>query len=792
MHLKKQFGSFCPILDAKAPFALQLHGDTTQSPGAAQTHELWSAKYPYEDFFLSANDEGVKKNEEEKNVSGFDLLGSTERQATFLWQVSGPRFSDPSFIKQGVEEYYKFLDLRNHAPNQVIVPTIQIDLMWHTHILASLRSYNQDCHAIMKTEFNHDDALNDNKLDEYFHATKRLWKKHYGEDYFVEGGMSRGEPPTAFYSLEWGLVNPSSTIVWCWKETPQLVQGHDKSKIVGSPADCWIQYDKTIGDKLEQTFQKQGGTGTYLPLNEYRVNFSDMKQIKLTTGYERDVQRMEIHWCWQETPGSIYNQDQASIIGNPAACMVKYDRDATAKLEATFQDQGGTGTFSALPAYVVDFDTMSQTKTSTGYKRNVQRMPVAANGYGTELPEEPEIVIPPSQTPITVFVPPVPPPTTVARDLATEATATVSVPTTQPTAVSQQVKPPSSSATANANSNRIKNSMFLCLTFCFCLCILVVGVVVVGNVLASSEEDMEDNGQLTSSPGPTPLGPVPTSATNTTADFTLAPKTPTLAPNVVPPPPPISSVNGDSQERWRCGVEPDMAHIESRGLPTCLRIEPSQPLSGSVPRKPDGPLCMYGGESLTEPPMWCYIDPTASTYKSYYLWWSPCTNCGTAWRLDEDRDDDKSHFKSPAGNPGPFDYPPIGEDWLRWTGSSWSEDIDMEITPCDPEECWITSGSPLPNVQESGGFSDFQESSSEEENAVPLGLLIVVGVSVMFLAVVIYHITKKDGCQQQGSGRNASSSGVGTGGAVVGTHGGGGGGCGGGGGGCGGGGCGGC
>ena len=144
------------------------------------------------------------------------MLASTDRQATFLWQVSGPKFSCPKFLEDGVDNYYKFLSLRKHAPSQVIVPTYQIDLMWHTHILSSLSGYYKDCRAIMDSALHHDDSLNDRTdggpLDVAFGQTKALWKEHYGTEYSVVGGMYRGEPPGEYYNRDWGLYNRKNDI----------------------------------------------------------------------------------------------------------------------------------------------------------------------------------------------------------------------------------------------------------------------------------------------------------------------------------------------------------------------------------------------------------------------------------------------------------------------------------------------------------------------------------------------------------------------------------------------------
>jgi hypothetical protein len=225
--LKHRFGKDCPILEANPPFTFQLQGydDSSESSfqlqagGSSeyQTRDLWKQRYPEEPFEISLQSakSGIEHAYENLCLNGFDLLGSTERQASFLWQVSAPRFQDKTFLDQGVDNYHRFLQLRKHAPSQtILVPTYQIDLMWHTHILTSMKAYQEDCLAIIGTALHHDDSLNDRTeggaLDTAFSATKVLWKEQYHEDYHVCGGMYRGEPPASFSHPEWSPLHDAS------------------------------------------------------------------------------------------------------------------------------------------------------------------------------------------------------------------------------------------------------------------------------------------------------------------------------------------------------------------------------------------------------------------------------------------------------------------------------------------------------------------------------------------------------------------------------------------------------
>jgi hypothetical protein len=43
-------------------------------------------------------------------------------------------------------------------------------------------------------------------LDLSFKSTQQLWKKEYGCDYVIEGGMYRGEPPAGFFQEGWDAL----------------------------------------------------------------------------------------------------------------------------------------------------------------------------------------------------------------------------------------------------------------------------------------------------------------------------------------------------------------------------------------------------------------------------------------------------------------------------------------------------------------------------------------------------------------------------------------------------------
>ena len=223
-HVMIRFGKL--VETPETAFQVQFEDDVVPNDSPAmQTRLLWQEKYPNRQFFLSSStdmpnasdtlmesDNDPQRIELDVFLKEFELLESTDRQATFLWQVSDPRFTDLRFLQQGVAHYVLFLQLfaeRSRSRDKLtpLIPTYQIDLIWHTHMLKSLQSYNQDCIAITGRRFHHDDSLNDRTiggtLDVSFQNTRELWERTYGIDYVVKGGMYRGEPPADFFDPHW-------------------------------------------------------------------------------------------------------------------------------------------------------------------------------------------------------------------------------------------------------------------------------------------------------------------------------------------------------------------------------------------------------------------------------------------------------------------------------------------------------------------------------------------------------------------------------------------------------------
>jgi hypothetical protein len=81
-----------------------------------------------------------------------------------------------------VPRYLKFLQLMKESKS-TLVPTLDIDLLWHTHQLSPV-AYEEYCKTHVGRRINHVDTIRATKRSTAQDDTARLWAMRYGESYF--------------------------------------------------------------------------------------------------------------------------------------------------------------------------------------------------------------------------------------------------------------------------------------------------------------------------------------------------------------------------------------------------------------------------------------------------------------------------------------------------------------------------------------------------------------------------------------------------------------------------------
>ncbi|GAA5856574.1 hypothetical protein JCM8547_005871 [Rhodosporidiobolus lusitaniae] len=137
-----------------------------------------------------------------------DLASAVLRQGTFIdkmhglgWLDSG-RFqeNDPT-LHRCVARYHAFMDLRAARELQYHVPTLDIDLAWHTHLLS--HEYRSDCLRHFRCFLDHDDKIEEGELAGGFEATAEMWELRFGAPYTTCGCPLPPPPPPPAKKFRW-------------------------------------------------------------------------------------------------------------------------------------------------------------------------------------------------------------------------------------------------------------------------------------------------------------------------------------------------------------------------------------------------------------------------------------------------------------------------------------------------------------------------------------------------------------------------------------------------------------
>jgi hypothetical protein len=90
-----------------------------------------------------------------------------------------------TIINQMITRYYRFMQLKSSYPNILLIPTLDIEITWQTHLLRP-EMYRQDCMRLFHRIIDH--SLLTNDLEQFlkeqaFIDTCKLYEERFGEQY---------------------------------------------------------------------------------------------------------------------------------------------------------------------------------------------------------------------------------------------------------------------------------------------------------------------------------------------------------------------------------------------------------------------------------------------------------------------------------------------------------------------------------------------------------------------------------------------------------------------------------
>ncbi|PLB45609.1 hypothetical protein P170DRAFT_512269 [Aspergillus steynii IBT 23096] len=124
-----------------------------------------------------------------------DLVGAVIRQGTFVQKMDGIDWLHSPTVKATmgrlIKKYSVFFRIMAANPKHMAVPTLDVDLAWHTHQLSPSRYYT---YSLLTTNdqrrypvfIDHDDKVDEEKLSDGFEWTSKTYKKLTGGEIYSE------------------------------------------------------------------------------------------------------------------------------------------------------------------------------------------------------------------------------------------------------------------------------------------------------------------------------------------------------------------------------------------------------------------------------------------------------------------------------------------------------------------------------------------------------------------------------------------------------------------------------
>ncbi|KAG9406877.1 hypothetical protein AC1031_003207 [Aphanomyces cochlioides] len=114
-----------------------------------------------------------------------DLVRAMVRQLDFVEKICSniEYWTTPQVVHAAILRYHKFMRLfQVKHPSTTLVPTCDIDLVWHTHQTFP-QDYRAYCKALCSMVLDHNDTMSKRNVVDGFAATCRLWATQFDEAY---------------------------------------------------------------------------------------------------------------------------------------------------------------------------------------------------------------------------------------------------------------------------------------------------------------------------------------------------------------------------------------------------------------------------------------------------------------------------------------------------------------------------------------------------------------------------------------------------------------------------------
>lgn len=113
-----------------------------------------------------------------------DLVGAVIRQGSFIEKMHNIDWLHSPALQSTaarlIEKYRRFFTIMKENPKKLAVPTLDVDLAWHTHQLQPQSYYKYSMKSTAQL-IDHDDKIAETELSDAFEWTSKVYSKMYNE-----------------------------------------------------------------------------------------------------------------------------------------------------------------------------------------------------------------------------------------------------------------------------------------------------------------------------------------------------------------------------------------------------------------------------------------------------------------------------------------------------------------------------------------------------------------------------------------------------------------------------------
>jgi len=192
-------------------------------------HNVLSNWYTIDDDLKNLNSDSIKIVDIGLNSDSLSYLNSRiNNQLSFVKNIQ--KFK-PNIEASHIDKYLKFLELIKKYPNDSLSPTLDIDIVWHGHMLNS-NIYVEDMQNMFGYILGHDDDMKNGTKDK-FEQTDKLWQENYRSPYIAKNNSSCGPVFCHYFSYK-GFMDTFS----CSAASNNYSSSHSSTRDKSTQSSC--------------------------------------------------------------------------------------------------------------------------------------------------------------------------------------------------------------------------------------------------------------------------------------------------------------------------------------------------------------------------------------------------------------------------------------------------------------------------------------------------------------------------------------------------------------------------